>query len=407
MKVSSGRLNNRLYSKCPLMPAFIRAAVQAGHKYNPDFNGASQEGVAWMDSNVSNGVRQSASRCYLLPALSRKNLNVISNATVSRILLQDKRAVGVEYIGSNGEKHTVKATKEVLLCGGAYNSPQILMLSGIGDPATLEKVGIETLHELPGVGQNLQDHLYLGLASSVRRPELSFQPDNWRNDWTDRMRAQWESQKEGWGSTNPFEACHIFKTNEQQATANMLCFVTAMGFAVQADGSFYFAPGLTNVFIQDRPTSTGRITLSSKNPADDPIIENRYLSNASEIREFIDSIHVMRKVLAQPAIADQLTEELGPGPQTTSDEELEKYVRAYTSSCFHPCGTCRMGDPDAAPTPEAARQLVVDTELRVCGLKGLRVVDASVMPSVTSGNIQAPTLMIAERAADFIAAAYL
>ena len=152
------------------MPAFIRAAVQAGHKYNPDFNGATQEGVGWMDSNVSDGIRQSASRCYLLPALSRKNLNVISNATVSRILLQDKRAVGVEYIDSNGEKHTVKATKEVLLCGGAYNSPQILMLSGIGDPATLEKVGIETLHELPGVGQNLQDHLYLGLTERRSSP---------------------------------------------------------------------------------------------------------------------------------------------------------------------------------------------------------------------------------------------
>ena len=180
-----------------------------------------------------------------------------------------------------------------------------------------------------------------------------------------------------------------------------------MSFAVQTDGSFYFDPGITNVFIQDRPTSTGRVTLRSKNPADDPIIENNYLSNSSEIREFIDSIQLMRKVLSQPALAEHLTEELGPGPQATSDEALEKYVRADASSCFHPCGTCRMGDPDAAPTPEAARQLVVDTELRVCGLKGLRVVDASVMPSVTSGNIQAPTLMIAERAADFIASAYL
>ena len=356
-----------------------------------------------MDANVSDGVRQSASRCYLLPALSRTNLTVVSNSIVSRIILQDKRAVGVEYIDSNNENHIVKATKEVLLCGGAYNSPQILMLSGFGDPATLQKLGIEPLHELLGVGRNLQDHLNLDLITGVRRPEHSFQPNNWRNDWTDRMRAQWEYEKAGWGSTNQNEACFFFKTNERQTTANMECVIAPMYLAVQPDESFHYNPGFTTKFIQERPTSRGRLTLRSQFPADDPIIENNFLSDSTEIREFVDSINIMSKLLLQPALAELIGEELSPGPQVTSDEALEKYVRAASSSCFHPCGTCRMGDPDAAPTPEAARQLVVDTELRVCGLSGLRVVDASVMPSITSGNIHAPTLMIAERAADFIA----
>ena len=355
---------------------------------------------------MSEGIRQSASRCYLLPALSRKNLNVVSNATVSRILLQNKRAVGVEYINLNGETNSVKATKEVLLCGGAYNSPQLLMLSGIGDPTTLSKVGIESLHELPGVGRNLQDHLFVSLMSDIRRPELSFQPNNWSNEWSDRMRAQWESQKAGWGSTNLVETVLFLKSNEQQSTANMECVVAPMSFSMQPDGSFYFNHGITSYSIQERPVSTGLLTLRSKNPADNPIIENNYLSDPSEIREFVDSIKLLRKVLLQPALAEYISEEMSPGPQVTSDEALEKYVRAASSTCFHPCGTCRMGDPDMAPTLEARRQLVVDAELRVCGLSGLRVVDASVMPSITSGNTHAPVLMIAERAADFIAASY-
>ena len=404
IKVTSGRVTNREYSKCPMSSAFIRAAVQAGHKYNPDYNGATQEGVGWMDANASNGIRQSASRCYLLPALSQNNLNVVSNATVSRIILNGKRAVGVEYINASGEKLIVKATQEVLLCAGAYNSPQILMLSGIGDPVILQPLGIDVVHELPGVGCNLQDHIFVCLINGVRRPELSFRPNNWRNEWSDRIRAQWESQKEGWGSSNLFETCNFFKSNKQQTTANMQCGVAPMSVTVETDGAFLFNPGITAGINQHRPTSTGRLTLRSKNPSDDPIIESNYLNDTSEIRVYIDSIKLMRKVLSQPALSEYISEEMIPGPQVTSDEALEKYIRAASSTSFHPCGTCRMGDPDAVPTPEAARQLVVDTELRVSGLSGLRVVDASVMPSITSGNIHAPVLMIAERAADFIAA---
>ena len=402
IKVSSGRYTNQNYSKCPYFPEFIRAGIQAGHKYNPDYNGIVQEGIGWMDANISGGLRQTSSRCYLLPAISRSNLIVISESVVCRVILEEKRAVGVEYIGSKGEKRIVNATKEVILSGGAYNSPQLLMLSGIGDPAELRKAGIEPLHELPGVGRNLMDHLHFPLMYATRHPEFSFAPGDWKttNTWANRMRAQWECNRDGQGASNHIEACHFFKTNELQTTANMECALMSSKVDVYPDGNFYFNSGMSVLLINERPPSIGRLALRSKTPTDDPLIEQNYFSDPKEIREFVDAIHIVRKVFAQPALAEYIGEELLPGPNFPN---IEQFIRMASTSCFHPCGTCRMGDPDAAPTPEVAHQLVVDAELRVCGLRGLRVVDASVMPSITSGNINAPTLMIAERAADFIA----
>ena len=401
VKVTSGRYTNRQHSKCAYFPAFIRAGIEAGHKYNPNCNGPIQEGVGWLDAIISDGIRQSSSRCYLLPALKRNNLTIISNALVSRVILEDKRAVCVEYISSNGKLNFVRATKEVILSGGAYNSPQLLMLSGIGDPAELRKVGIEPLHELPGVGRNLQDHLRFSLQYETRNPEISFNPGNWQTEWANRMRSEWETSKSGWGASNNLEVCLFLKTNPSNPTANIECCTVASSLGAEGARSSKYEVGISVDIVNERPQSIGRLTLRSNNPADDLIIEHNYFSVAQDVREMVDAIAIVRRVFTQPALSEYVGEELQLCPNQ-SDAALEQFVRASSTSCFHPCGTCRMGDPNAAPTPEAARQLVVDAELRVVGLHGLRVVDASVMPSITSGNTNAATWMIAEHAADNI-----
>lgn len=290
----------------------------------------------------------------------------------------------------------MRANKEVILCGGVYNSPQVLMLSGIGDPAALRQVGIEPLHELPGVGRNLQDHLRFAVKCTNRRPELSFSPGNWQTEWANRIKTEWEKSRSGWAASNNLEACLFFRTNSSHRTANIECCPIA-----SSTQSSKYGTGLSADIVNERPKSFGRVTLRSNDPADDPVIVHNYFSEAEDIREMVDAIAIVRRVLNQAALSEYVGEELLPGPNL-SEAALEQFVRTTATSCFHACGTCRMGDPDAAPTTEEALQLVVDAELRVCGLSGLRVVDASVMPSVTSGNTNAATLMIAERAADLI-----
>ena len=408
MNVVNCRVLNRKFSKCPYSLAFIRAGIQAGHKYNPDCNGTEQEGVGWVDLNISDvtGFRQSASRCYLLPALSRKNLTVLSNAFVSRVILEDKRAVGVEFYDTKGSEHIVKARKEIILSAGALSSPQILMLSGIGDPEELRKVGIDPIHMLPGVGRTMQDHTLLVLNYETRRPEFSYPHCDWKTintEWTDRVQTQWETSKDGQGVTTFVETIMHFKTNAHVRTPNMKVAMLNLRPEAQPNGAVHFKPGMSAYFHNQCPLSEGSLKLFSKSVFDDPIIELNYFTEQSEIREFIDGVNVVRNVLSQSAIAEYIGHELFPGAQVSSDAELEKFIRSTAKSGFHWTGTCRMGDPDAAPTPEAARKLVVDAELRVCGLNGLRVVDASVMPSITSANIHASVLMIAERASDFIA----
>ena len=271
IKVVSGRVLNRKYSKCPYFPAFIRAGIQAGHKYNPDCNGAKQEGVGWLDWNIADGVRQSTSRCYLLPALSRKNLTVISNALVSRVILEDKRAVGVQFTDSKGRESIVLARNEVILSAGALNSPQILMLSGIGDPAELRNVDIEPLHELPGVGRNLQDHIVLGLSYTTRHPEFSYPHFDWKTincDWTNEMRSQWETSREGPGVSSSIGVTHFFKTTERVSTANMQYVVSNLRMETTSDGAIHWKPGMLPVLHSQQPLSCGRLTLRSNNPLD-------------------------------------------------------------------------------------------------------------------------------------------
>lgn len=404
--ISSGRELNRKYSQCPIFPAFIRAGVQAGHKYNPNYNGADQEGVGWLDINVANGCRQSASRCYLLPALSRPNLRIISEALVSRVILEEKRATGVEFIDSDGRRHIVRANKEVILSAGTYNTPQILMLSGIGEALQLRKMGIEQLHDLPGVGGNLQEHLLLSIEHFARRPDLCFSPGDWKTpEWIPQLVDQWENSKTGKGCSTMIESCLFFKTFPSLATSNIECVLSTNTSSFEnTAGGFVLNAGISLHILNARPQSVGRVTLRSNDPGDSPIIEHNFLQYSIELEELIEAIKIVRKVLSQPALSEYIGEEKAPGMKCSSDAALEQYVRAVATSCGHPCGTCRMGDPNAAPMTEEARQLVVDSELRVCGLRGLRVVDASIMPSIISGNLNAPTMMIAERAVAFIEA---
>ena len=334
---------------------------------------------------------------------------MISNALVSRVVLEDKRAVGVQFTDSKGSESIVLARNEIILSAGALNSPQILMLSGIGNPAELRNVGIEPLHELPGVGRNLQDHIVLGLSYTTRHPEFSYPHCDWKTincDWTNEMRSQWETSRKGPGVSSSIGVAHFFKTNERVSTANMQYVVSNLRMETTSDGAIHWKPGMLPVLHSQHPLSCGRLTLRSNNPLEDPIIELNYFAEPSEIREFIDAFTTVRKVFSQSALSEYVGEELRPGPAVSSDASLEKFIRGNVRSGAHWSGSCRMGDPEAAPTREAASQLVVDTELRVCGLRGLRVVDASVMPSITSGNVMAPIIMIAERAADFISSKY-
>lgn len=400
IKVISSRVLNARYTHNPLHRAFIRAGIEAGHRYNPDFNGAEQEGVGWMDANVGDGERQSTAKCYLEPALERPNLEVRSEALVHRIRLEGKRVTEVIYEDSRGNRHVVRAVREVILCAGVYNTPQLLMLSGIGDPQQLQSVGIEPLHELPAVGLNLQDHLVLVLKWETKHPKWSLAVGDWTAPqfapFVEKLRAEWEKDRCGWGASNHYESGLFFRTHSDLPLPNMEAFMSPALYTMR-DGRLQLLPGIT-VFISNlRPKSVGRVGLSSRDAAAQPLIQNKYLSAPEDLRELVEAVRVVRCLMAQPALADWVGAELQPGPEALSDAELEHFVRANAISFYHPCGTCRMGDEAAASAS------VLDAELRVRGIRGLRIADASAMPCLTSGNILAPVLMLAERAAQFIA----
>lgn len=400
VKVTSSRVLNARYTRNPLHRAFIRAGIEAGHRYNADFNGGEQEGVGWMDANVADGERQSTALCYLEAALERPNLQVISEALVQRVLLDGKRATGVVYADAVGDRHVVRAAREVVLCAGAYNTPQLLMLSGIGDAQQLSGAGIEPLHELRAVGANLQGHLILILKWETKRPELSLAPGDWMSPefapFVEKLRAEWASSRGGWGASHHYESGFFFRTHSDQPAPNMEAFMSPALFAMR-DGRLQLLPGITIFLSNLRPKSAGRLRLASRDASAQPLIQHEYLTTPEDVRELVEAVRVVRRLMAQPALADWVGPELQPGPEATSDAALERFVRTTATSVYHPCGTCRMGDEGAADVS------VLDAELRVRGLRGLRVADASAMPCVTSGNILAPVLMLSERAAQFIA----
>jgi choline dehydrogenase len=373
----------------PLFRAFFQAAQQAGYQLTSDVNGYRQEGFAPFDRNVHRGRRLSAARAYLHPVLSRPNLTLHTRAFVTRIRLEGSTATGVEYTW--GGRPATATAGEIILCGGAINSPQLLQLSGIGSPEVLEPAGVTVRHELPGVGENLQDHLEVYVQYGCKQP-VSVQPAlKWRN--RPLIGARWLFLRGGPGATNHFEGGGFACSNDDVAYPNLMFHF--LPIAVRYDGSAPAGGHGYQVHIGPMNSDArGSVRISSADPAVKPALRFNYLSTEQDRREWVEAIRVARTILTQPAMDPYNAGELSPGPDVQTPEQVLDWVRRDGETALHPSCTCAMGTGPMAVTDPA--------DLRVRGLKGLRVVDASVMPYVTNGNIYAPTMMIAEKAADLI-----
>ncbi|MDF2711267.1 MAG: choline dehydrogenase, partial [Nonomuraea muscovyensis] len=369
----------------PLFEAFFEAVQQAGYPLTDDVNGYRQEGFARFDRNIRRGRRLSAARAYLHPVLGRPNLTVRTRALVSRVLFEGTRAVGVEYDGG-----TVRA-KEVILCGGAINSPQLLQLSGVGNAAELGALGVRVVHDLPGVGENLQDHLEVYIQHGCSQP-VSMQPNlqKWRHPW---IGAQWLFARRGPGATNHFEAGGFVRSNDDVDYPNLMFHF--LPIAVRYDGSAPAGGHGYQVHVGPMYSDArGTVKIKSTDPRQHPALRFNYLSTDQDRREWVEAVRVARDILGRPALAAYSTGELSPGPSVETDEEILDWVAKDGETALHPSCTARMGVDEMS---------VVDPEtMRVHGVDGLRVVDASVMPYVTNGNIYAPVMMLAEKAADLI-----
>ena len=382
-------------------PIFVEAGKQAGHPENKDFNGAEQHGVGMFQVTHKGGERWSAAKGYLTPHiapnLARPNLTVITSAHTTRILLEGKRAVGVEYRHGN-ELKQIKASQEVLLCAGALQSPQILMLSGIGPTAELQKHGIVVVHDLPGVGENLHDHI--DIVQVVHAPHLK---DLFGVSISGLLQAvkgifEWRKHRSGMLTTNFAEAGGFIKTSPEEAVPD-LQFHFVVGKLVDHGRKPTFGHGYSCHVCLMRPKSRGRVTLASGDPTAAPLIDPNFLADADDMRRMVQGFKQMRTVLNQPALAGYRGQELATTANAKTDAEIENVVRNYGDTIYHPVGTCRMGPLQG---PQANPLNVVDSELRVHGMQSLRVVDASIMPRIVAGNTNAPVIMVAEKAADMI-----
>ncbi|HBS04586.1 MAG TPA: choline dehydrogenase, partial [Leptospiraceae bacterium] len=372
----------------PLFSAFLESAEQAGHPRTDDVNGFKQEGFALFDRNVKQGRRWSAARAYYHPIKHRKNLELRSRVLTSRIIFEGKRAVGVEYI-KGGKKHQVRGT-EVILCAGAFNSPQLLQLSGVGDPDHLKGLGIDMVHELKGVGENLMDHLEVYVQYKCLKP-VSMNPalKLWRKPF---IGLQWLFRK-GPAATNHFEAGGFIKSNPSEEYPNLMFHFLPL--AIRYDGSSPEGGHGYQVHVGPMfSDARGHVRIKSKDPAEHPAVLFNYLSTEQDRREWAEAIERARDILNQPAMKPYNGGEISPGPEVKTPEQILKWVAEDAETALHPSGTCKMGTDSMA---------VVDPDtLKVHGMEGLRVVDASIMPIITNGNIYAPVVMMAEKASDAI-----
>jgi choline dehydrogenase len=374
----------------PLSEAFVTAAAETGIPTNPDFNGATQEGAGFFQTTTRRGRRASTAVAYLRPAKGRCNLHVEIAALAQRILFEGRRAVALEY-RKQGALRTVRARKEILVSSGAYNSPQLLQLSGVGPAELLKQHGIDVVLDAPGVGNDLQDHLQVRLVTRcsqrvtlndiVNHPVRRFMAG-----------ARYAAFRKGPLTIAAGTSGAFFKTNPRLATPDIQ--IHFLPFSTDKMGEkLHSFSGFTASVCQLRPESRGSLRIRSADPTAPPEIRINYLATETDRAAFIEGIKILRKILAAPALKAYAVEEVYPGPKVTSDEELLSFCRRTGSTVYHPTSTCRMGNDPLA---------VVDQRLRLRGLQGLRVVDASVMPDLMSGNTNAPTIMIAEKASDMI-----
>jgi choline dehydrogenase-like flavoprotein len=375
-------------------PEFVKAGQQAGYPLNADFNGEQQEGVGMYQVTHKDGERHSAAKAYLTPHLGRPNLKVMTEAHTTRILMEGKRAVGVE-VRVGGQLLQLQARREVLLCAGALQSPQILMLSGIGPGAQLQQHGIGVVHDLPGVGAHLHDHIDLVLCYDA--PHLK---DLFGLSFAGMVNVikgifEWRRQRSGMLTTNFAEAGGFIKSQPGETTPDLqLHFV--IGKLVDHGRKTVFGHGYSSHVCLLRPKSRGSLRLAGADPMAAPLIDLNFLAERDDVDRLVRGVKLMRKILQRPALANHGAKEFANSAGAQDDAQIEQFVRNHADSVYHPVGTCRMG---RGPTD------VVDHELRVHGVQGLRVVDASIMPQVVSGNTNAPTIMIGEKAADLIKAA--
>jgi choline dehydrogenase len=380
-----GRLDNPLYR------AFVAAAQEAGYPATEDVNGFQQEGFGRMDMTVRNGRRWSAANAYLRPAMRRPNLAVKQHATATRILMEGRRATGIAYRQGRVSR-TALARREVILAGGPINSPQLLKLSGIGPATELKSHGIEIQHELPGVGENLQDHLEFYFQVAVKQPITLYSSMGLFSKGLIGLR--WLLRRDGLGATNHFESCGFIRSRAGIRYPDIQYHFLPLAMSYDG-GSLATEHGMQAHVGPMRSKSRGRVSLASPDPQDHPKILFNYLSHPDDWTEMRACVRLTREIFAQPAFAPYRGREIQPGPDVTTDEQIDTFIRGKVESAYHPSGTCKMGRRD---DPMA----VVDPETRVIGLDGLRVVDSSIMPSVTTGNLNAPTIMIGEKAADHI-----
>ena len=375
----------------PLHQAWLDAAQEAGYCLTEDYNGFRQEGFGRMDMTVRNGTRCSAAKAYLYPARKRSNLTVIQNALVTRVLFEGKRAVGVEF-ERGGQLRQVRAAREVILSGGSINSVQLLKLSGIGPAQELSDLGIPVLADRPGVGGNLQDHLEFYFQMACTQPVSLYGQANLLGKAM--AGAQWLFLRSGIGATSHFESCGFIRSRAGIQYPDIQYHFFPM--AINYDGSALATEHGFQAHVGPlRSKSRGTVTLRSADPRDKPKIQFNYMSHPDDWAEMRACVRLTREIFAQPAFAPWRGREIQPGADCVSDEAIDAFIAEHVESALHPSCTCKIGD---ANDPLA----VVDPELKVIGVEGLRVIDSSVMPSITTGNLNAPTIMIGEKGADLI-----
>ncbi|MEH6519244.1 MAG: choline dehydrogenase [Halioglobus sp.] len=380
--------------KLELADLFIQASVQTGLPYCEDFNGASQEGAGYYQQNIRNGLRQSTARTYLKQCEQRPNLTLETSALTQRVLIEDGRATGVEYSVKKGKDTEIKqahARGEVILCGGVVNSPQLLELSGIGNREQLEALGIKVHKDLPGVGENVQDHLTINIKQGLHGVNTFF--DETKPLSMLRNMFKFLFQRRGLLIHPAAQAGVFFRTNDKEATPDAQVHFAPAASEPDAKGNLKTAPGTTATVCHLRPESRGSIHIRSTDPQIFPNIRANYLSTEGDRNAMVAAVRRVRDIFAAPALDKYRGNEFEPGTAVQSDEEILEYIRNVAESVYHPVGSCKMGSDDMA---------VVDQRLRVHGIKSLRIADASVMPTVTSGNTNAPAVMIGEKCADML-----
>jgi choline dehydrogenase len=388
----NGKLQTRYGTLAnPLHAAWLKAGGEAGYPRTADVNGFQQEGFGRMDMTVADGRRCSAANAYLRPAMRRRNLTVLTHALATRIVFEGRRAVGLEYVRGD-TTHRVRIERELILSGGPINSPQLLKLSGVGPAAELRTHGIPVVHDLPGVGENLQDHLEFYFQVACNEPITLYSSINL---WSRALiGARWLLRKDGLGATNHFETCGFIRSRPGVPYPDIQYHFLPM--AVAYDGSTLAQEHGFQAHVGPmRSKSRGWVRLASTNPRDKPRILFNYLSQADDWTEMRACVRLTREIFEQKSFDRYRGREIQPGNDVQTDAEIDAFIRAKVESAYHPSCSCKMG---SAKDPLA----VVAPDTRVHGLEGLRVVDSSIMPSITTGNLNAPTIMLAEKAADHI-----